>query len=192
MHTRCRICSYDFVVRRASPVMFARRSRVIIRSEIGIMFNASTELPINSVALEHMVLQDKLRCTASGPRGFLAALASSLRTVPALVRLRAGTALVAKHYVEDASAESAKETYKGIVKLCDLVREGESLADGHVVFLPTKIFLKHQRESLEDTIESWEMAMDSNFRDLIHSRLKEVSEVKDEPTDRQSDVSLHQ
>ncbi len=155
------------------------------------MFNASTELPIDSVALERMVFQDKLRCIASGPRGFLAALASALRIVPALGRLRAVTALVAKHYVEDVSAESAKETYRDIVKLCDLVREGESLADGHVVFLPTKVFLKHQRESLEDTIESWEMAMDSNFRDLIHSRLKEVSEVKDEPTHRRSDVSLH-
>lgn len=143
------------------------------------MFNASAELPIHSAALERMVLQDKLRCIASGPRGFPAALASSLRTLPTLVRLRAMTALVAKYYVEDVSAESAKETYKDIVKLCDLVREGESLADGHVVFLPTKILLKHQRESLEDTIESWEMAMDSNFRELIHSRLKEVSEVKD-------------
>lgn len=173
-------------------IVFAPHSRVIIRSEIGIMFNASTELPIDSVALERMVFQDKLRCIASGPRGFLAALASSMRTVPTLVRLRAVTALVAKHYVEDVSAESAKETYRDIVKLCDLVREGESLADGHVVFLPTKIFLKHQRESLEDTIESWEMAMDNNFRDLIHSRLKEVSEVKDEPTHRRSDVSLHQ
>lgn len=189
MHSRCRICSYDFVARRASPV---KRSPAIIRSEIGIMFNASTGMPIDPAALERMVLQDKLRCTASGPRGYLAALASSLRTVPTLVRLRAATAVVAKHYVEDVSAESAKETYKGIVELCDLVREGESLADGHVVFLPTKIFLKHQRESLEDTIESWEMAMDSNFRDLIHSRLREVSEVRDEPTHRRSDVSLHQ
>ena len=143
------------------------------------MFNASAELPIDAAVLERMVLQDKLRCSASGPRGFLAALASSLRTLPTLVRLRAVTALVARHYVEDVSAESAKETYKGIAKLCDLVREGESLADGHVVFLPTKIFLKHQRESLEDTIESWEMATDRNFRDLINSRLKEVSEVKD-------------
>ena len=156
------------------------------------MFNASTELPIESVALERMVLQDKLTCIASGPRGFLAALASSLKAVPTLVRLRAATAVVAKHHVEDVSAESAKETYKGIVELWGLVREGESLAGGHVVFLPTKMFLKHQRESLEDTIESWEMAMDSNFRDLIHSRLKEVSEVKDEPTHRRSDVSLHQ
>ena len=143
------------------------------------MFNASAELPIDSVVLGRMVLQDKLRCVASGPRGFLAALASSLRTLPTLVRLRAVTALVARHYVEDVSAESAKETYKDIAKLCDLVREGESRADGHVVYLPTKIFLKHQRESLEDTIESWEMAMDSNFRELIHSRMKEVSAVKD-------------
>ena len=156
------------------------------------MFNGKIELPIDSVAMEHMVFQDQLRCTASGPRGFLAALASSLKAVPALVRLRAATAVVAKHYVEDVSAESAQETYKGIVELCDLVREGESLAEGQVVFLPTKIFLKHQRESLEDTIESWDMAMDSNFRDLIQNRLKEVSEAKDESTHRRSDVSLHQ
>ena len=93
-----------------------------------------------------------------------------------MLRLREVIALMARHYVEDVSADSAKETYGHIVDLRDTVREGEELAGSSVVFLPAKIFLTRQRQSLEDTIEAWDMAMDTSFRDMIHSRLQEVSE----------------
>lgn len=135
-------------------------------------------------------LQDRLQRLASRPRGFLAVFTSFLRAVPTMLRLREVTALVARHYVQDVSAASAKETYGRIVDLRDSVREGEVLAGSNVAFLPAKIFLTRQRQSLEDTIEAWDMAMDSDFRDMIYSRLQEVSEARNESTERQSDMSL--
>lgn len=156
------------------------------------MLNATTDFPMDSMVLEDTVphLQDRLQRLASRPRGFLAVFTSFLRAVPTMLRLREVTALVARHYVRDVSAASAKETYRRIVELRDSVREGEVLAGSNVAFLPAKIFLTRQRQSLEDTIEAWDMGMDSDFRDMIYSRLQEVSEARNESTERQSDMSL--
>ena len=44
----------------------------------------------------------------------------------------------------------------------------------HAVLRFARRFLARHRESVEDTIEAWDMAMDDNFRNMIGSRLQEM------------------
>ena len=117
-----------------------------------------------------------LQWLASKPGNFLAACGFLLASIPTMLKIRKATFEASRYYAEDVSAEPSTQVYECLVRMRDSLKEGEALMGERAVLGLLQGFLARHRESLEGTIEGWDMAMDDNFRSMICSRLQEVTE----------------
>ena len=154
------------------------------------MFGTSTELPMDAMSFERVALglRSKLPWLANKPGNFLAACGFLLASIPTMRKIRKATVAASRYYVEDVSAEPSKQVYECLVRMRDSLKEAEALMGERAVLRLAQGFLARHRESLEDTIEAWDMAMDDSFRNMICSRLQEVTEatIRDEEEARMS------
>lgn len=81
--------------------------------------------------------------------------------------------------VSDVRSDRAAEAYDGMVELHKSVTQVESLFKElsyheSAIYRPAYKFLTERAESLEDTIEAWDLARSEEFEQLITARIREA------------------